>query len=77
MERHGTEGTTFIISFTPVEYGKTLQGKLIIQTDELYWYILSPPYIYKIYRSYVVKGVLPKYTPPECFISRIDDKHNQ
>ena len=43
MERHGTEGTTFIISFTPVEYGKTLQGKLIIQTDELYWYILSPP----------------------------------
>lgn len=37
MERHGTEGTTFIISFTPIEYGKILKGKLIIQTDELYW----------------------------------------
>jgi len=30
MEKHGTEGTTFIISFTPVEYGKILRGKLII-----------------------------------------------
>jgi hypothetical protein len=37
LERLGTEGTTFIISFTPIEYGKMRKGKLIIQTDEMYW----------------------------------------
>ena len=31
------EGTQFIVSFTPVEYGKMKTGKLIIQTDEMYW----------------------------------------
>ena len=37
LERQGTDGTTFIISFTPIEYGKMRRGKLIIQTDEMYW----------------------------------------
>ena len=35
---YGREGTNFIISFTPVEYGKIRKGKLIIQTDDMYWY---------------------------------------
>lgn len=39
------------------------KGKLIIQTDEMYW-------------SYVIKGVLPKYEPPLALESMIDDKLN-
>lgn len=31
------DGTVFIVSYTPVEYGKSKQAKLIIQTDDLYW----------------------------------------
>jgi len=31
------EGTNFIISFTPLEYGKQKTGKLVIQTDEMLW----------------------------------------
>lgn len=50
LEPYGREGT-FIISFTPIEYGKTRRGKLIVQTQDMYW-------------SYLVKGVLPKYNPP-------------
>lgn len=37
LEPYGKEGSTFIISFTPVEYGKNKYGKLIIETDEIYW----------------------------------------
>ncbi len=39
LEPLGREGKNFIVSFTPVEYGKPKKGKLIIETDELYWYI--------------------------------------
>ena len=41
LEPYGREGKNFIISFTPVEYGKMKQGKLVIQTDEIYWFFLS------------------------------------
>jgi hypothetical protein len=37
LEPYGREGKNFIISFTPIEYGKMKRGKLIIETDELYW----------------------------------------
>jgi hypothetical protein len=30
LEPAGREGKNFILSFTPVEYGKTKKGKLII-----------------------------------------------
>lgn len=52
LASHGTEGTRFTISFTPVEYGKIRKAKLIIETDEMYW-------------SYIIKGILPKYKPPQ------------
>ena len=39
LEPLGREGKNFIVSFTPVEYGKPKKGKLIIETDELYWYL--------------------------------------
>jgi len=51
LDALGKDGTQFIVSFTPVEYGKMKLGKLIVQTDEMYW-------------SYVVKGNFPKYIPP-------------
>jgi len=55
------DGTSFIISYTPVEYGKVKIGKLIIQTDEMYY-------------SYVVKGTFPQYKPPNFTHSRLDNR---
>ena len=40
LEPFGKDGTNFIVSFTPTEYGKNKTGKLIIQTEEMQWYIL-------------------------------------
>lgn len=42
----------FTLTFNPLEYGKPRSGKLIIETEDSYW-------------SYVVKGVLPHYSPPK------------
>jgi len=56
----GTEGTTFVVSFTPREYGKTLVGKLIIETEDMRW-------------SYEVRGTHPHYAAP-AVRSRIDHK---
>jgi len=47
----GEQGTQFVVSFTPKEYGKHLVGKLIVQTEEMQW-------------SYEVRGRPPKYVPP-------------
>ena len=55
------DGTSFIISYTPVEYGKVKEGKLIITTDEMYW-------------SFSVKGTFPQYKPPNFSSSRLDNK---
>ena len=52
LEPPGREGTTFIVSFTPTEYGKTQVGKLIVQTEQMQW-------------MYEVKGVPPEYKAPE------------
>jgi hypothetical protein len=41
LEPFGKDGTNFIVSFTPTEYGKNKTGKLIIQTDEMQWYLPS------------------------------------
>lgn len=37
LEPYGKEGTNFIVSFTPTEYGKAKIGRLIIQTEEMQW----------------------------------------
>jgi len=49
----GEQGTQFVISFTPKEYGKHLVGKLVVQTEEMQW-------------SYEVRGRPPKYVPPKA-----------
>eukprot|EP01017_Pseudomicrothorax_dubius_P047657 TRINITY_DN8583_c0_g1_i5.p1 TRINITY_DN8583_c0_g1~~TRINITY_DN8583_c0_g1_i5.p1 ORF type:complete len:454 (+),score=135.08 TRINITY_DN8583_c0_g1_i5:255-1616(+) len=59
LEPYGKDGTTFTISFTPVEYGKVKKGVLIIQTDEMYW-------------SYLVRGTFPEYKKPEPKGGKID-----
>ena len=46
------DGTVFIVSFTPTEYGKTQVGKLVIQTEEMQW-------------SYEIRGIPPEYKAPE------------
>jgi len=51
LEPSGTSGTTFVITYKPTEYGKPVQGKLIIQTEDVYW-------------SYLVRGTHPKYSAP-------------
>jgi hypothetical protein len=35
LEPYGKEGTNFIVSFTPTEYGKAKTGRLVIQTEEM------------------------------------------
>ena len=37
LEQYGRDGTNFIVSFTPTEYGKPKVGKLVIQTEEMQW----------------------------------------
>ncbi|EGR31281.1 hypothetical protein IMG5_114390, partial [Ichthyophthirius multifiliis] len=59
LEPYGKGGTHFLIKFSPLEYGKVRQGKLIIETDEMYW-------------SYILKGVLPTYKPPIISESNIN-----
>ena len=46
------DGTVFIVSFTPTEYGKTQIGKLVIQTEEMQW-------------TYEIRGIPPEYKAPE------------
>ena len=52
LEPYGKEGTNFIVSFTPTEYGKAMLGKLIIQTEDMQW-------------SYEIRGSHPQYKIPE------------
>merc|ERR1711871_248734 len=52
LEPPGRDGTVFIVSFTPTEYGKTQVGRLVIQTEEMQW-------------TYEVRGVPPEYKAPE------------
>jgi hypothetical protein len=52
LEPAGGDGTVFVITFTPQEYGKVVTGKLVIQTASMQW-------------TYIVKGTHPKYEPPK------------
>merc|ERR1712194_432985 len=46
-----SSGTVFVVSYRPTEYGKQVQGRLVIQTEDVMW-------------SYIVKGLHPKYVVP-------------
>jgi hypothetical protein len=55
------EGTNFIVSFTPTEYGKAKIGRLVIQTEEMQW-------------TYEIRGSHPHYKIPEVGGGRIQNK---
>ena len=61
LEPYGKEGTNFIVSFTPTEYGKTKVGKLVIQTEEMQW-------------TYEIRGSHPQYKIPQALGGRIQNK---
>ena len=52
LEPFGREGTQFVVTFYPSEYGFPKSGKLVIITDEMQW-------------TYIVKGSHPAYKAPE------------
>ena len=41
LNQSGKEGTTFKINYRPIEYGKVKKGKLIIETDEVQWWLIK------------------------------------
>lgn len=61
LEPYGKEGTNFIVSFTPTEYGKAKTGKLVIQTEEMQW-------------TYEIKGSHPHYQIPQVQGGRIENR---
>jgi hypothetical protein len=61
LEPFGREGTQFVVTFSPNEYGAAKIGRLIIQTDDMRW-------------IYTIKGVHPHYQPPEVQGGRLDNK---
>ena len=61
LDAYGKEGTNFIVSFTPTEYGKAKIGKLVIQTEEMQW-------------TYEIRGSHPQYKIPEVGGGRINNK---
>ena len=61
LEPYGKDGTTFIVSFTPTEYGKAKIGKLVIQTEEMQW-------------TYEVRGQHPKYVAPTDMEPKVDSR---
>ena len=61
LEPYGKDGTNFIVSFTPTEYGKAKIGKMVIQTDEMQW-------------TYEIRGSHPHYKVPEVGGGRIANR---
>lgn len=55
----GSDGTPFLITYTPREYGKQLVGRLVIITTEMQW-------------TYEVRGQHPKYVAPQVTEARVD-----
>lgn len=61
LEPYGKEGTNFIVSFTPTEYGKAKVGRMVIQTEEMQW-------------TYEIRGSHPQYKIPEVGGGRIANR---
>lgn len=80
----GRPGATFVVSFTPTEYGKPAVGSLIITTDDMQWHyevrLPRPPGGLPHTLPHAapchppqVRGQPPEYVLPEP-ISRIDNR---
>ena len=57
-----------VVTYKPTEYGKPVQGKLIIQTEDRELgrdcMLFLMPCGQDVFWSYLVKGTHPKYTAP-------------
>jgi len=51
LQAYGSEGTNFVVSYTPKTYGKIYSGRLVIETSEMQW-------------TYQVQGEHPRYEAP-------------
>lgn len=51
LDAYGENGTNFIVSFTPLEYGQVLTARLLILTEEMQW-------------TFDIRGSHPKYIKP-------------
>ena len=51
LEAAENDGTIFVVSYTPTEYGREKIGKLVIRTNDMVW-------------SYAVRGRHPRYKAP-------------
>jgi len=58
---YGGEGTQFVVSFSPIEYGKPQKGRLVIETDEMMW-------------SYDILGTTPAYVMNRNVQSKVSNK---
>jgi hypothetical protein len=54
-------GQPIDVSFTSSQYGKTLTGTLIVETDDMQW-------------RYDVRGTLPRYQPPTGVRSKVNNR---
>lgn len=54
-------GQQIAVNFTSSQYGKTLVGHLIVDTDDMQW-------------RYEVRGTLPKYQPPTNVRSKVQNR---
>lgn len=61
LEPYGKDGTTFLVSFKPTEYGKAKIGTMVIQTEEMQW-------------TYEIRGSHPHYKIPEVGGGRIANR---
>eukprot|EP00818_Percolomonas_sp_WS_P004310 CAMPEP_0117456020 /NCGR_PEP_ID=MMETSP0759-20121206/11661_1 /TAXON_ID=63605 /ORGANISM="Percolomonas cosmopolitus, Strain WS" /LENGTH=2921 /DNA_ID=CAMNT_0005249345 /DNA_START=158 /DNA_END=8920 /DNA_ORIENTATION=- len=61
LAANGYEGTQFIVAYTATEYGKSRQGTLVIDTNEMQW-------------RYNIRGLLPPTIRSPQIKSRIENK---
>ena len=61
LEPYGREGTNFVVSFKPTEYGKTQIGRLHITTEEMMW-------------SYEIRGTHLDYIAPSDVKPVVDSR---
>ena len=61
LEPYGREGTQFIVSYTPTEYGAPKGAMLVVLTDDMQW-------------SYAIKGTHPQYKKPDVGGGGVDNR---
>jgi hypothetical protein len=58
LEPKGRPGTQFVVKYHPTEYGSLVNGRLIVETEDMLW-------------CFLVRGAPPAYVPPTNAKARI------